>query len=115
MPEVDAHDLVRAADPTRGRDATPKVRAGHAARFLETVTGDPSFLPTVPDPPIAQLDRPIPEQVAAQSQAIRPPDVTLRVKRQQRDMAKLDHVSILPDTVKISSRYVKDAIFLDAR
>lgn len=105
MAGVDAHDLVRASDPTRGRSATTKIGACHAARFLEAVTGDSPFLPTLSYAAIAELDRPVSKKVKAECQAVGPPDVPFRVDGDQRDMAQLRHESILADSGEISRRH----------
>jgi len=63
---------IRYGQPIPGGDATPKATAGHAVGFLKTVTGDPPFLLTLPDPPNSAARRSIPEQVTAEPQAIDP-------------------------------------------
>src|SRR3954468_19875209 len=109
MAEIEAHDLVRAADPARGGDAAPEVGAGDAMRLLKAPESDPPLSPALPNAAVAQIDRPVPEQVAAETEARGPPDVTLRVKRRQRDVTKFKHGAILSDSAKISTRYNADS------
>jgi hypothetical protein len=66
---------------------------------------DPSFLAALADAAVAELDRSIPEKIAAEAQAIAAPDVALRVDGHQGDIAEFCHTSNLPDFDKIFRRY----------